>query len=92
MEQRARHVSSKSRLSQVGKLLTRAFRQVKFVFIIYFYIPDPQKAYVALSGMKRWNTQDNLFCLDDFYDNIVSMFEDNIKSPWVEETLAWWHE
>ena len=68
-----------------------AFRQVKFVFIIYFPISDSQKVYVTLSGMKRWNTFDNLFSLDEFYDNIVSMFED-IESPWVEETLNWWNE
>ena len=69
-----------------------ASRQVKFLFINYFSISDPPKAYVALSGMKQWNTHDNFFFLDEFYDNIVSMFEDNVNSSWVEETLNWWHE
>ena len=58
----------------------------------YFSFSNPQKAYIALSGMKRWNTSDNLFYLDEFYDNIVSLFKDNTESPWVEETLNWWHE
>ena len=90
-EQRARHVSSRSWLSQVGQLRTHAFKQV-FVFLIYFSISNPQKAYVALSGMKQWNTSDNLFYLDEFYDNIVSMIEDNGESSWAEELLNWWHE
>jgi hypothetical protein len=30
------------------------------------------------------------FYLDDFYDNIVSMFEDNADDPWAKETLEWW--
>lgn len=47
--------------------------------------------YIALSNMKRWSLSDNLFFLDEFYDNIVSMFEDNVESAWVEETLEWWN-
>jgi len=51
-----------------------------------------RKTYIAISKMKRWNSFDNLFFLDEFYDNIVAMFEDNSGSSWVEETLAWWNE
>lgn len=42
--------------------------------------------------MKRWSSYDNSFHLDEFYDNIVSMFEDNADSQWVVDTLKWWNE
>ena len=88
---------NKARLFKItavtGRTIAYACIQAsQIVFIIYFSISNPQKAYVALSGMKRWNTFDNLFSLVEFYDNIVSMFEDNIESQWVEETLDWWHK
>ena len=42
--------------------------------------------------MNRWGACNGLFYLDSFYDNIVSIFEDNADSPWVEETLEWWNK
>jgi hypothetical protein len=42
--------------------------------------------------MKYWGRSANLFYFYDFYDYIVSMFEDNAHTPWVKETLGWWNE
>jgi hypothetical protein len=50
------------------------------------------KTYIALSNMTRWKASDGLFHLDDFYDDIVSIFEDNADSSWANETLEWWNE
>ena len=69
-----------------------AHRQAKFLFIYYCISTNPHKAYAALSGMKQWNTSNNLFHVDQFYNNIVRIFEANIRSSWVEETLNWWHK
>lgn len=41
--------------------------------------------------MKQWGPSANLFYLDDFYESIVSMFEDNADTPWIKETLNWWN-
>jgi len=53
---------------------------------------DPQQVYFALSDMAAWGPLNKRFRLDEFYDDIVSMFEENAKSSWVKETLAWWKE
>ena len=42
--------------------------------------------------MKQWGPSADLFHLDEFYEDIVSMFEDNIDDPWVKGTLQWWNE
>lgn len=42
--------------------------------------------------MKQWGPSANLFFLDEFYNYIVSIFEDNADTPWVKETLGWWNE
>ena len=41
-----------------------------------------------------YHRSDDFLCvfLDQFYNNIVSMFKDNAESSWVKETLDWWHE
>ena len=41
--------------------------------------------------MKRWGSSNDLFYLDEFYDGIVVMFEQNAESSWVEETIKWWN-
>jgi len=42
--------------------------------------------------MKRWGSRTDIFSLEDFYDSIVSTFEDNVNNPWVDETLDWWNK
>lgn len=41
--------------------------------------------------MSQWKSNDNLFSLQEFYDNIVAVFEQNPQDPWVIGTLAWWN-
>jgi hypothetical protein len=41
--------------------------------------------------MRRWGSRADLFSIEDFYNNIVSTFEDNVDDPWVVETLDWWN-
>lgn len=50
------------------------------------------QAYIALSLMSQWGSSDNLFNLEQFYDNIVVMFEKDPEHPWVIKTLDWWNE
>jgi hypothetical protein len=59
------------------------------VFTLLFLII--LETYIALSNMKRWKSSDGIFYLDDFYDAIVSIFEDNAESSWAKETLEWWN-
>jgi hypothetical protein len=42
--------------------------------------------------MKRWKASDGLFHLEEFYDDIVSIFEENAGSSWALETLEWWNK
>jgi hypothetical protein len=42
--------------------------------------------------MKRWKPFDGLFHLDEFYEEIVSIFEDNVGSLWATKTLEWWNK
>ena len=41
--------------------------------------------------MPKWRSLHEQFRLDTFYDNIVSMFEENAENLWVKETLSWWN-
>lgn len=50
------------------------------------------KTYISLSNMKQWGPLATLFYLDEFYENIMSMFEDNVDTPWAKETLEWWNK
>ncbi|KAF8152288.1 hypothetical protein B0H34DRAFT_821131 [Crassisporium funariophilum] len=51
------------------------------------------QTYIALASMPQWGRNDkSLFDLEDFYENIVDMFEGNADAPWVIETLEWWNE
>lgn len=49
------------------------------------------KTRIALRGL-GWGIDDGDFEYQVFYQNIVSMFEDNPEDDWVKETLAWWQE
>jgi hypothetical protein len=42
--------------------------------------------------MPQWDSSDNLFNLQLFYDTIVEMFKRNPKDSWVVDTLEWWNE
>jgi len=41
--------------------------------------------------MPKWGLLHKQFRLDTFYNNIVSMFEENADDPWVKDTLSWWN-
>jgi hypothetical protein len=66
------------------------YKYVTLIFLFFFLLFE--KAYIALSNMKRWGSSDGLFYLDEFYDSVVSIFEDNAGSSWAEETLEWWNQ
>ena len=61
--------------------------QASFYLDHMFLLTNSWKTYIALS--KKWGSVAGNFYLDDFYDNIVSMFEDNADDAWAEETLEW---
>jgi len=75
-----------------GRTIAYACVQVSGSLIFRVSLSHDLKTYIALSNMKRWGSSNGLFYLDEFYDNIVSIFEDNADSPWVEETLEWWNK
>jgi hypothetical protein len=80
-------------LTVTGRTIAYACVQASSLVIsIFFCIIDSRKTYIALSTMKRWGSSNDLFYLDEFYDGIVTMFEQNAESLWVEETLKWWNE
>jgi len=62
-------------------------RDLLFTLLILIIL----ETYIALSNIKRWKSSDGIFHLDDFYDDIVSIFEDNAESSWAKETLKWWN-
>ena len=41
--------------------------------------------------MPKWGYAYRQFRLDIFYNNIVSMFEENADDPWVTDLLSWWN-
>jgi hypothetical protein len=47
------------------------------------------QARFLLSTMDSWSTEDGHFDMKAFYYSIVQLFDD-MESPWVIETLAWW--
>jgi hypothetical protein len=75
-----------------ARTIAYACVQASYDFDRNFLFIDSWKTYIALSNMKQWGVSANLFYLDEFYENIVSMFEDNADTPWVKETLCWWDE
>jgi hypothetical protein len=66
--------------------------QVHSFFFCLFSFRIISKTYIALSNMTHWKVSDGLFHLDDFYNGIVSIFEDNAGSAWALETLEWWNK
>jgi hypothetical protein len=46
----------------------------------------------ALSSDEEWGLGDNTFSYKAFYDNIITLFEDDLEDPWVIETLEWWNK
>jgi len=69
--------------------ITYACIEVRFVYI--FTPPDALQMRFLLSNLSSWCTVDGHFDLHAFYDNIVALFEMNLHSPWVVETLNWWN-
>jgi hypothetical protein len=45
----------------------------------------------CLSSMSEWGLQDMAFNLQDFYYNILFLFEDEKEDDWASETLAYWN-
>ncbi|KAF8896918.1 hypothetical protein CPB84DRAFT_1928278, partial [Gymnopilus junonius] len=48
------------------------------------------QTYLALSSTKKWTNFIDCFGLDVFYDNVVSMFEENEETQFIQDTLDWW--
>ncbi|KAF8878123.1 hypothetical protein CPB84DRAFT_1879155 [Gymnopilus junonius] len=48
------------------------------------------QTYLALSSAKKWTNFIDCFGLDVFYDNVVSMFEENEETQFIQDTLDWW--
>ncbi|KAG6896814.1 hypothetical protein C0992_005914 [Termitomyces sp. T32_za158] len=48
------------------------------------------QARFAISSSEKWCIKDGKFNLAHFFNNIVALFENDPKNPWVLETLAWW--
>ncbi|KAG6894431.1 hypothetical protein C0992_006103, partial [Termitomyces sp. T32_za158] len=46
------------------------------------------QAHFALSSILQWNLQEGVFNFQDFYYNILSLFDDR---QWAKETLAFWN-
>ncbi|KAF8910911.1 hypothetical protein CPB84DRAFT_1958086 [Gymnopilus junonius] len=46
--------------------------------------------YLALSSASKWKHFVDLFNLDDFYDSIIGLINENINSQWGKELLEWW--
>ena len=51
---------------------------------------DPQ-AWFSLSSVSEWPMQDMTFDLQDFYYNVLFLFEEQ-DNEWACETLAHWHK
>ncbi|KAG6874525.1 hypothetical protein C0992_007650, partial [Termitomyces sp. T32_za158] len=47
------------------------------------------QARFALSSISQWNLQEGVFNFQDFYYNILSLFDDR---QWAKETLAFWNK
>jgi hypothetical protein len=75
-----------------ARTIAYACVQAGFSLDCIFLFVNSCKTYIALSDMKQWGPLAGLFYLDEFYDTVVSMFEDNADTPWAKETLGWWNE
>ncbi|KAG6839635.1 hypothetical protein C0991_000639 [Blastosporella zonata] len=45
----------------------------------------------VISSVDIWSIRNGTFNYQDFYSNIVSLFEEKPENPWVVETLDWWN-
>ncbi|KAA1479988.1 hypothetical protein DENSPDRAFT_789791, partial [Dentipellis sp. KUC8613] len=45
-----------------------------------------------ISTMETWGREDGAFNMQQFYENIVALFEDDAESDWCVDTLKWWNE
>ena len=57
-----------------------------FVQVTYFF-----QARFALSSCEEWGVEDGQFILQDFYEAILELFEDE-EDEWVVDTLTWWNK
>ena len=72
-----------------GRTIAYACVQVRFRYL--FTPPEAFQTRFLLSNLNSWSMADGHFDLHTFYDNIVTLFETNPRSPWVVETLNWWN-
>ncbi|KAH9984331.1 hypothetical protein BJV77DRAFT_966229 [Russula vinacea] len=49
------------------------------------------QAHFALLSFEEWGAEDGQFMLQEFYQIIMELFEDE-EDEWVLETLAWWNQ
>lgn len=63
---------------------------VSFILLIFFKCWLEQTR-IALRGL-GWTIDDGSFEYPVFYQNIVSLFEDDPEDEWVKATLAWWNQ
>ena len=49
------------------------------------------QARFALSSCEEWGAEDGQFILQDFYQAILELFDDE-EDEWAVDTLAWWNE
>ncbi|KAA1471035.1 hypothetical protein DENSPDRAFT_836974 [Dentipellis sp. KUC8613] len=45
-----------------------------------------------ISTMETWGREDGSFDMQQFYQNIVNLFEDDLECQWSIDTLKWWNE
>jgi hypothetical protein len=66
--------------TQVRERLTKGY-----ILIFYF------QARFVLSDVSQWGMQDGLFDYQEFYYNILELFE-RPDDEWTKETLAFWNK
>lgn len=45
-----------------------------------------------MCGESDWRLEDGIFDKQNFFENIVCLFEDDPNSDWATETLDWWNK
>lgn len=92
--------TEKKKKSPVGKIngltqvtpatIAYAIAQV----FLYFWLSKLTymfQARFALSSCEEWGVEDGQFILQDFYEAILELFEDE-EDEWVVKTLSWWNK
>lgn len=69
------------------------YSKPEYLFLVSYKVDSSPflQTRIALRGL-GWTLDDASFEYPVFYQNIVSMFEDDPEDDWVKDTLAWWTE